>query len=285
MDTKLGWCELRLVPVEFQNRHQLSFICVSKIAHPHLFHQIEAGTVEGFLKATVTPYQDRDRIFYDVHGYRPLTETDFSRYTYEEWRDLFLALLQITQNAAEHILEGEHIILEPAYVFFHKSRKTFGLIFNEEYEVPFAEGMKELAGFFLTNYRPKEDKAVLLFYHFYHACSVDIENRELIEELKAQVYLERDELIRERIGKRIADAIAQGMAQKRAESPHKVERKRDFLPDKKYIKKYSGIVVIVCVILLLGGSLLKLFTVPGRVTVFLILLLILGIFGLLKALT
>lgn len=302
-DEELSFCEVRFSHVEFHNRHQLSFICESRIEKTFVFKQVEEGSVDGFLKATVTGYKDRDRIFYDIHGYAPITEVDLSGFHYEEWRELFRNILTVVQNGAEHVLEGEHIIFTPGYVYIHKQKHTVAFLYNEEYSVPFTEGITELAAWFLAHYHPAEDKTILLFFHFYHECAADCEPERLLMDLKSQVYLERDELLRNKIHRKmeelavIAKEEDDADAEKRAESRHAckegyipLKKKlrvllKYYLPEKKELMRLCLIVFFVCFALLLGGMVFGLFAMKGSVMLLLSVILVLSLTGMVKALT
>ena len=288
MESEMSWARLHLAPVQYKNHSHLSYISPEPIRAPYAFSQVEKGAAAGFLKAEITPYAESVRIFYDIHGYTSLAGEDLSNLNYEDWRNLLTDLLTVVQDGFEHLLEGEHMVLDPEYVYLSKSGRRIGLLYVEGYFVPFEEGMRDLAGWFLAHHHPKEDKSILLFYHFYHRLAADADVQDLIRELKTQVYLEREEELRRSVRLRVEGAVrkAESDGKAREDLQDKLRRMKEEVPvDYRKILWGSAAVFTVSGLFLTAGPLFGLFEIGGKVIVFFCCLMVLSLFSGIVSLT
>lgn len=87
--------------------------------------------------------------------------------TREELKKLLKGCVSLFQNLEEYLLEGEQILLEPAYIYLQEETKEPYFVYAVSYEKDVRESFVQLTDYLLTKIDHTEEKAVMLGYQVY----------------------------------------------------------------------------------------------------------------------
>ncbi|MBR6451985.1 MAG: hypothetical protein IKS87_04710 [Lachnospiraceae bacterium] len=131
-------------------------------------HMLTENRIDGLLPLQVRSLEGNRKYLYPLSGMVSLRQA----YDRTEMRaDTIAALIKGVQNALgraeEYMLQQDHLLFDPAYVFIDPLQNRTGLCCLPLWEGSLREGLHSLAEFLIARTDHGEDAAIDLSYNFY----------------------------------------------------------------------------------------------------------------------
>ena len=126
--------------------------------------------VQGLLELEVRKFDNQYRYYYDITG----KESVAQRSKKEKWKrdaleNLFAQILQCLSHAKEYLLDANHFLLDPQYIFVDGEETGVHICYTWEYEKDINLQCMELFSYFMNEVDYDDKEAVEMVYKLYHA--------------------------------------------------------------------------------------------------------------------
>ena len=126
--------------------------------------------VQGLLELEVRKFDNQYRYYYDITG----KESVAQRSKKEKWKrdaleNLFAQILQCLSHAKEYLLDANHFLLDPQYIFVDGEEIGVHICYTWEYEKNINLQCMELFSYFMNEVDYDDKEAVEMVYKLYHA--------------------------------------------------------------------------------------------------------------------
>ncbi|SET28985.1 DUF6382 domain-containing protein [[Clostridium] polysaccharolyticum] len=174
--------ELRII--SDMNRSYLIIETEDSIKAGYQQKMVLKNSLTGILQMEQRQVDDRFQYYYDITDKISLVEyMKRTRGTDKEVSFVFIEIIKIMESAGVFLLEQDHFILEPEYIYISVEDKTLWLCFYEYYRKDLREQLTGLAEFFMEKIDYNEEKAVTLTYRIYKRLREETCNFNVIKEI------------------------------------------------------------------------------------------------------
>lgn len=156
---------------DFKNNLHHSYMILEVSDHSSLEDyqtgMIMNNDIPGLLRLSHACHNKEYKYYYEVTDMEP-----FSLYV-GKWGlnyDLifqFLKALSVTTNELKaYLLEPDHLIIRPEYIFFDETKESFGFCFHKDHEEKISQSLHQMAEYF-TNEKMEDERGGVLVKELY----------------------------------------------------------------------------------------------------------------------
>lgn len=135
-------------------------------------HMMEANDITGLLKVTGRGFNDQSQYHYDISGkvsVRAMYEK--ANMGYDDLRELMLQLLRTIKAIQVYLLDENHLLLEPEYIFYEKNQFYFCYVPAESKIL--AEELHHLTEYFINQVDYEDKQGIYLAYELHKLTIVE----------------------------------------------------------------------------------------------------------------
>lgn len=152
---------------------------------------ILGNNITSFLKCRVQGMDGKFYLYYDITSKQALTELyEGKKLKEEDIRLIFGSFIQVMEQVTEYLLNPEHILLQPEYMYIDVEKKQMYFCYFPGKMGELKEQFKILIEYFLPMLDHEDGKAVMLGYGIYRRA---LEDTFHLENIKEELYGKRDE--------------------------------------------------------------------------------------------
>lgn len=135
-------------------------------------HMMEANDITGLLKVSGRGLNDQSRYHYEISGKVSVKAMyEKAKMEYNDVRELTLQLLQTIKAVQAYLLDENHLLLEPEYIFYEKNRFYFCYIPAESKVL--AEELHRLTEYFINQIDYEDKQGIYLAYELHKLTMVE----------------------------------------------------------------------------------------------------------------
>lgn len=129
---------------------------------------LEENKVDGFLPLHICFLDAIPEFHYKIDGMQTM-EQKFcgAQIGFRELKEFLFCLYKIVKQAEEYLINVNHLIIKPQYLYLGERGKEIAFVFHPDYEVDAKLSFQEMTEFFLNYVDHRDSKAVLLVYRLY----------------------------------------------------------------------------------------------------------------------
>ncbi|MDO4620823.1 MAG: DUF6382 domain-containing protein, partial [Lachnospiraceae bacterium] len=135
---------------------------------------LSVNQIEGLLPMTEEHIDNRQQFRYDITSLQPFDVFCSSRHVREEdLRKLFTGILGTLRTLEDYLLEGEHLLLDPQYLYVSWEDCRMCAPYHPYYRASVRESLRTLTEYILRKIGTEDQAAVILACRFLHALETE----------------------------------------------------------------------------------------------------------------
>lgn len=148
--------------------HQYYMVIKGDEKEDYALQMVTNNNIKGLLKMEIQKIDDHKYYLYDVTGMQSM-----KKYSEKEMlkkiqiKKILQDILGTIQNSAAYLLEADDFVLDPAYIFLHKSNYQVYLCYKRGYHQILEEQLVELMEYIMNQVDYGDDESVNFVYHLY----------------------------------------------------------------------------------------------------------------------
>lgn len=129
---------------------------------------IAENRIYGFLPCVIQEHEQRTEYYYEITGRQSLQLIyERKKMNCEQLQEFLRELLRILEAAGEYLLNPEHFILEPEYIYLHARTERLYLCYYPAYKKDIRESFLNLAEYFLGKLDKSDAAGIEFGYDLY----------------------------------------------------------------------------------------------------------------------
>lgn len=161
--------EQEMLEVEIVHNINKNYLVIQgKKEKQYMVKMLEGNSIKGLLDLDVRKLDNEEKFYYDITGKETiLQKSGKTKWNKREITQLVSEILDAIGRAREYLLQPEHFVLEPEYIYRQMDTGTISLCYTWNYERNINEQLTELFSYFLEQVDYSDREAVELVYKFY----------------------------------------------------------------------------------------------------------------------
>ena len=161
--------EQEMLEVEIVHDINKNYLVIQgKKEKQYMVKMLEGNSIKGLLDLDVRKLDNEEKFYYDITGKETiLQKSEKTKWNKREITQLVSEILDAIGRAREYLLQPEHFVLEPEYIYRQMDTGTISLCYTWNYERNINEQLTELFSYFLEQVDYSDREAVELVYKFY----------------------------------------------------------------------------------------------------------------------
>lgn len=164
-----------------ENNTKNSFLCIEGIGKSDKntvdsleINMLVQNEITGFCNLYVREEDQKQQFVYNVTGMTSLK----NKYSNKEMgkddiKNLIIAIKKAFENIEEYLLDKDHLLLEPEYIFIETVGCGIGFCYYPYSDMTLRESIRSLAEFLISVTNHSQEEAVNLSYGFYSQVSLE----------------------------------------------------------------------------------------------------------------
>ena len=129
---------------------------------------LEENKISGFLDCKIRTVDDQEKFFYEISLKQSLEKLYAkAKMNYDVLSHILSGIAVAVHSTKEYLLDAGHLILHQDYIYMNPETKKLYLCFYPKHRMEPKKTFLELAEYLLDHVDHKDEKAVLLAYHFF----------------------------------------------------------------------------------------------------------------------
>jgi hypothetical protein len=147
---------------------------------------ILANQIEGLLPCLIQQLDAQIYYYFEITAGQEFDRAYAGKkLNYQELQNLFVSLSQVLKRLRSFLLDPEHLVLDPHFLYLHAETGTYSFCYLPGYCKDMLEGFRELTEYLLPKIDHQDRDAVTLGYGIYRRA---MEDRVTLEQIEEELY-------------------------------------------------------------------------------------------------
>ncbi len=188
---------------DLESNYMILFCDEEKVYDFFQVKMLEENKINGFLDCKIRFEDEEEKFFYEISMKQSLGKIyEKARMNYDALSHILSGIATAVHSAKEYLLDEEHLVLHQDYIYINTETKKLYLCFFPKQRIMPQTAFAELAEYFLEHVDDKDEKAVILAYHFFRKVheenfSICTVMQDFITTIPDKMTLKKNEIVEE----------------------------------------------------------------------------------------